>query len=98
MVDGSGRGAFVRQHAAATNGKRSGVSIFTENSISERTADDAAMKANRFWWYRQNNAMNQACQKTADCWLPRNHNGDCQPYLLIGRIMWARMPRENMSR
>ena len=44
------------------------------------TADDAAMKANRFWWYRQNNAVNQACQKTADCWLPRNHTGECQPY------------------
>jgi hypothetical protein len=42
------------------------------------TADDAATKANRFWWRQQNKSLNQECQKTANCWLPRNHPGECQ--------------------
>ena len=41
--------------------------------------DDAAMKANRFWWHEQNKAVKQDCLKTPDCWHPRGHQGDCQP-------------------
>jgi hypothetical protein len=39
----------------------------------------AAMKANRFWWTRQNKAIGQDCRKTPDCWLPRNHQGEWSP-------------------
>lgn len=41
-------------------------------------ADDAAMKANRFWWHEQNKTLKQDCRKTQNCWLPRGHQGDCQ--------------------
>ena len=44
-----------------------------------RSANDAAAKANRFWWKRQNQALNQQCPKTPDCWLPREHQGECEP-------------------
>jgi hypothetical protein len=40
---------------------------------------DAAEAANRFWWHEQNKALKQDCRKTADCWLPRGHQGDCLP-------------------
>lgn len=39
---------------------------------------DAAMKANRFWWYQQNKATGQDCRKTEGCWLPCGHQGECQ--------------------
>jgi len=39
----------------------------------------AAEKANRFWWHEQNKAIGQDCRKDPACWLPRNHQGDCQP-------------------
>jgi hypothetical protein len=42
-------------------------------------ADDAAMKANRFWWYEQNRSLKQDCRLTPNCWLPRGHQGSCQP-------------------
>lgn len=42
-------------------------------------ADDAAMKANRFWWREQNKSLKQDCRKAPDCWLPRGHQGACQP-------------------
>lgn len=42
-------------------------------------ADDAAMKANRFWWHEQNKSLKQDCRLTLDCWLPRGHQGTCQP-------------------
>jgi hypothetical protein len=41
-------------------------------------ANDAAMKANKYWWYRQNQPMGQDCQKTANCLPPCNHSGDCE--------------------
>jgi hypothetical protein len=41
--------------------------------------DAAAMKANRFWWSQQNKSIGQACEKIPGCWLPRGHQGDCQP-------------------
>lgn len=43
------------------------------------SVEDTAMKANRFWWKQQNKTLEQDCQKTSGCWLPRNHQGDCQP-------------------
>lgn len=42
-------------------------------------ADDAAMKANRFWWHEQNKSLKQDCRQTPNCWLPRGHQGACQP-------------------
>lgn len=44
-----------------------------------RTANDVAMKANRFWWHEQNKAIRQDCRLSQDCWLPRGHQGRCQP-------------------
>jgi len=43
------------------------------------TPDDAAMKANRYWWHQQNKSLKQDCQRTPSCWLPRDHQGKCQP-------------------
>ena len=40
--------------------------------------DDAAMKANRFWWHEQNKSLKQDCQQTPNCWLPRGHRGACR--------------------
>jgi hypothetical protein len=42
-------------------------------------ADEAAMKANRFWWRAQNISLKQDCCRTPNCWLPRGHQGSCQP-------------------
>jgi hypothetical protein len=42
-------------------------------------ADGAAMKANRFWWHEQNKSLKQDCRSTPNCWLPRGHQGACQP-------------------
>jgi hypothetical protein len=42
-------------------------------------ADDAAVKANRFWWYEQNKSLTRDCRKIPGCWLPRGHQGACQP-------------------
>lgn len=41
--------------------------------------DDAAMKANGYWWHQQNKSLKQDCQKIPNCWLPRNHQGVCHP-------------------
>lgn len=41
--------------------------------------DVAAMKANRFWWREQNKSLKKDCQETPGCWLPRGHQGECQP-------------------
>ena len=46
--------------------------------------DVAAMKANRFWWYRQNNSRGCECDKVPGCWLPREHHGECQPEYQAG--------------
>jgi hypothetical protein len=40
---------------------------------------EAAGKANRYWWQSQNKAINQHCVKTPNCWLPRGHSDNCQP-------------------
>lgn len=41
--------------------------------------DTAAMKANRFWWHQQNKSIGRDCDKLPGCWLPRGHQGECQP-------------------
>lgn len=46
---------------------------------AQTKADDAAMKANRYWWLEQNKAIKQDCRQTQNCWLPRGHQGECQP-------------------
>ena len=43
------------------------------------SANDAAMKANRYWWQQQNRSLEQDCRKSAACWLPQNHPGECEP-------------------
>ena len=40
---------------------------------------DAATKANRHWWHEWNKSLKQHCPQTDDCWLPRGHQGVCQP-------------------
>jgi hypothetical protein len=42
------------------------------------TPEDAAMKANRFWWREQNRALNEDCRKTKNCWLPHGHQDLCE--------------------
>lgn len=42
-------------------------------------ANAAAMKANQFWWFQQNKSLDRDCRRTSQCWLPRNHQGECQP-------------------
>ena len=41
--------------------------------------DDAALKANRFWWLQQNRKIGQDCPRTSNCWLPQGHQGECEP-------------------
>lgn len=41
--------------------------------------DDAAIKANRQWWYEWNKSLKQDCLQTQSCWLVRGHHGECQP-------------------
>jgi len=54
---------------------------FTREFRSGAVATDAAMKANRFWWHEQNKAVHQDCTLSGDCWLPRGHQGRCQPVI-----------------
>lgn len=41
--------------------------------------DAVATKANRFWWSEQNKSIGRACEKIPGCWLPRGHQGECEP-------------------
>jgi hypothetical protein len=43
------------------------------------TPNEAATKANRFWWHQQNKSLKKDCTKTPNCWLPQGHQGKCQP-------------------
>ena len=58
------------------------------------TPDEAAMKANRYWWHRQNKSLKQDCQKTPNCWLPRDHQGKCQPAYERGDYVKVEFPNE----
>jgi hypothetical protein len=51
---------------------------------AQTTPKDAAMKANQYWWRQQNKAIDQDCRKTPNCWLPRNHQGECEPLFKHG--------------
>jgi hypothetical protein len=42
-------------------------------------ADDAAMRANRFWWFEQNKSLGQNCRLSFNCWLPSGHQDTCEP-------------------
>jgi hypothetical protein len=59
--------------------QRQWVFDFQREFRSGAVANDAAMKANRFWWHEQNKAVHQDCTLSGDCWLPRGHQGSCQP-------------------
>ncbi len=37
------------------------------------------MKANRFWWLKQNKSLKQECRSTSNCWLPHGHQQPCEP-------------------
>ena len=52
---------------------------FRREFYSGAKADDAAMKANRFWWREQNKSLKQDCRNASGCWLMRGHQGACQP-------------------
>ncbi len=58
------------------------------------TPDDAAMKANHFWWRQQNKSLKQDCQKTPNCWLPRDHQGKCQSAYERGDCVKVEFPDE----
>ena len=57
--------------------------------------DAAAMKANRFWWYKQNKSMGRDCDRIPGCWLPRAHQGDCQPQYESGDHIKVEFEGEN---
>jgi hypothetical protein len=52
---------------------------FRHEFETQVAARDAAMKASQAWWRQQNKAIGQDCRKTLNCWLPRGHQGECQP-------------------
>jgi hypothetical protein len=58
------------------------------------TPDEAAIKANRFWWLRQNQSLRTECLKMPDCWLPREHQGTCQPLYERGDYLKVDFPDE----
>jgi hypothetical protein len=56
--------------------------------------DEVARKANRYWWHQQNKSLNQDCQKVPNCWLPRDHQGKCQPVYERGDYVKVEFPDE----
>ena len=58
------------------------------------TPDEAAMKANKFWWLRQNQSLKTECLRMPDCWLPREHHGRCQPLYERGDYLKVEFPDE----
>ncbi len=57
--------------------------------------DAAATKANRFWWSEQNKSIGRACEKVPGCWLPRGHQGECQPDYEPGDYIKVEFEGEN---
>ena len=41
--------------------------------------EQAARKANRYWWLEWHKSLKQDCRQTNGCWLPRGHQGECEP-------------------
>ncbi len=58
------------------------------------TPDEAAVKANRYWWHKQNKSLKQDCRKTPSCWLPQDHEGKCQPVYERGDYVKVEFPDE----
>jgi hypothetical protein len=58
---------------------------FRDEHAQGTSPNDAAMKANRYWWHEQNKSLKQDCRLTPDCWLPRGHQGECQPVSEVKR-------------
>ena len=52
---------------------------FRREFEAQATAKEAATKANQYWWQQQNKVLGQDCRKSPGCWLPRDHQGDCEP-------------------
>lgn len=57
--------------------------------------DAAAMKANRYWWNQQNKSVGRDCDKVPGCWLPRKHQGACQPQYEVGDHIKVEFEGEN---
>jgi hypothetical protein len=56
--------------------------------------ETAAMKANRFWWRKQNQSLKLDCHKTPGCWLPKGHRGECEPTYEGGDYVKVEFPDE----
>ena len=39
----------------------------------------AANRAYRYWWREQYKLLHRQCDRAANCCLPREHEGECQP-------------------
>jgi hypothetical protein len=52
---------------------------FEREFRAETGAAITAEKANRFWWLNQNKALGDQCHLKPDCWLPKGHQGHCEP-------------------
>jgi hypothetical protein len=50
-------------------------------------ANDAAMRANRFWWKRQNKSIGQDCRRSPNC--SRFLRFDSQTYPSLFRNDWT---------
>ena len=75
--------------------QRSWAFDFTAEYERGTAPDSAAMKANRFWWRQQNSSIGRACEKLPGCWLPRGHQGDCQPDYEPGDYVKVEFEGEN---
>ena len=51
---------------------------FTREFANGTAPSATALKANRFWWWKQNQGLDQDCLLATDCWLPRGHRGECE--------------------
>jgi hypothetical protein len=67
---------------------------FSREHDAGTAPDEAAMKANRFWWHQQNKSLNKDCPRTPGCWLPRSHQGGCQPVYERGDYLKVDFPDE----
>jgi len=65
---------------------------FVSQFDAGKKPDEAAMKANRFWWRQQNRSLSRDCQNVPGCWLPSGHQGNCQPYYESGDYVKAEFP------
>jgi hypothetical protein len=67
---------------------------FSAEYAAGANPDATAMKANRFWWRQQNKSLKQDCHNTPGCWLPRGHQGECQPTYEPGDYVKVEFPDE----